>query len=352
MDENMLQKLFRRGLGFYLIVLVFLLSGCEGVTPQKYPFVFSGPIMGTSFSIKASRIPERVSIDNLQELILVRLQAINQRMSTYLKDSELSLLNTLPSTEPQIVSTELYTVLDAAQNISQLSAGAFDVTVGPLVNLWGFGPDIMLYQAPKPEAITQLLAQIGYVKLQLNKKDLTVTKTLASLSIDLSALAKGYAVDEVARVLEEQGIKDYLVEIGGEIRLKGNNLQGKKWRIAIEKPIINKRELEKVLAITGIAMATSGDYRNFFEQDGQRFSHTIDPRIGYPITHKLASVTVLAESCMLADAWATALMVLGPEEAYKMAEKQQLAVFFIIKTEQGFVDRATPLFEDYIKVKQ
>ena len=348
----MLQKLFKRGLGFCLIMLVFLLSGCEGVTPQKYPFVYSGPIMGTSFSIKASHIPEQVSIENLQELILVRLQAINQRMSTYLKDSELSLLNTLPSTEPQIISAELYTVLDAAQNISQLSAGAFDITVGPLVNLWGFGPDIMLYQAPKPEAIAQLLAQSGYVKLQLNKQDLTVTKTLAGLSMDLSALAKGYAVDEVARVLEEQGIKDYLVEIGGEIRLKGNNLQGKKWRIAIEKPTINKRELEKVLAITGIAMATSGDYRNFFEQDGQRFSHTIDPRIGYPITHKLASVTVLAETCMLADAWATALMVLGPEEAYKMAEKQQLAVFFIIKTEQGFADRATPLFTDYIKVKQ
>jgi len=308
--------------------------------------------MGTSFSIKASHIPEQISVDDLQQLILMRLQAINQRMSTYLKDSELSLLNTLSSTEPKIISAELYTVLDAAQKISQLSAGAFDITVGPLVNLWGFGPDMMLYQAPKPEAIVQLLAQSGYAKLQLNKQDLTVTKTLASLSMDLSALAKGYAVDEVARLLEEQGIKDYLVEIGGELRLKGKNLQGKKWRIAIEKPTINKRELDKVVAITDIAMATSGDYRNFFEQDGQRFSHTIDPRTGYPITHKLASVTVLTETCMLADAWATALMVLGPEAAYKIAEQQQLAVFFIIKTEQGFAERATPLFTEYTKVKQ
>jgi len=351
MDKNMLQKLFKRGLGLCL-TLVFLLSGCESITPQKYPFVYSGPIMGTSFSIKASHIPEQISVDDLQQLILMRLQAINQRMSTYLKDSELSLLNTLSSTEPKIISAELYTVLDAAQKISQLSAGAFDITVGPLVNLWGFGPDMMLYQAPKPEAIVQLLAQSGYAKLQLNKQDLTVTKTLASLSMDLSALAKGYAVDEVARLLEEQGIKDYLVEIGGELRLKGKNLQGKKWRIAIEKPTINKRELEKVVAITDIAMATSGDYRNFFEQDGQRFSHTIDPRTGYPITHKLASVTVLTETCMLADAWATALMVLGPEAAYKIAEQQQLAVFFIIKTEQGFAERATPLFTEYTKVKQ
>jgi thiamine biosynthesis lipoprotein len=351
MGQNMLQKLFKRELGFYLI-FVFLLSGCENITPQKYPFVYSGAIMGTHFSIKATHIPEQASVEKLQQLILMRLQAINQRMSTYLKDSELSLLNTLSSTEPQIISAELYKVLDTAQNISQLSGGAFDITVGPLVNLWGFGPDIMLSQAPKPEAINQLLAQTGYTKLQLHKQDLMATKELASLSMDLSALAKGYAVDEVARILEEQGIKDYLVEIGGEIRLKGNNLQGKKWRIAIEKPTINKRELEKVVAITDTAMATSGDYRNFFEQEGQRFSHTIDPRTGYPISHKLASVTVLTETCMLADAWATAFMVLGLEEAYKMAEQQQLAVFFIIKTEQGFAERATPLFTEYTKVKQ
>ena len=351
MGQNMLQKLFKRELGFYLI-FVFLLSGCENITPQKYPFVYSGAIMGTHFSIKATHIPEQASVEKLQQLILMRLQAINQRMSTYLKDSELSLLNTLSSTEPQIISAELYKVLDTAQNISQLSGRAFDITVGPLVNLWGFGPDIMLSQAPKPEAINQLLAQTGYTKLQLHKQDLMATKELASLSMDLSALAKGYAVDEVARILEEQGIKDYLVEIGGEIRLKGNNLQGKKWRIAIEKPTINKRELEKVVAITDTAMATSGDYRNFFEQEGQRFSHTIDPRTGYPISHKLASVTVLTETCMLADAWATAFMVLGLEEAYKMAEQQQLAVFFIIKTEQGFAERATPLFTEYTKVKQ
>ncbi len=347
----MLQELFKRGLSLYLM-FVFLLSGCENVTAQKYPFAYSGPIMGTSFSIKATHIPEQTSVENLQQLILKRLQAINQRMSTYIKDSELSLFNALPSTKPKIISAELYKVLDAAQNISQLSGGAFDITIGPLVNLWGFGPDIMLSQAPKSEAIKQLLEQTGYAKLQLRKQDLTAIKTLASLSIDLSALAKGYAVDEVARILEEQGIKDYLVEIGGEIRLKGNNLQGKKWRIAIEKPTINKRELEKVVAITDTAMATSGDYRNFFEQEGQRFSHTIDPRTGYPISHKLASVTVLTEACMLADAWATALMVLGPEEAYKMAEQQQLAVFFIIKTEQGFAERATPLFTEYTKVKQ
>lgn len=350
-QENMLEKTFKRGLGFYLM-LVFLLSGCENITAQKYPFIYSGPVMGTSFSIKASQLPPKTDIESLHKAVQTRLAGINQRMSTYIKDSELSLLNNLKSTEAQAVSTELATVLSEAQSISELSGGAFDITIAPLVNLWGFGPDVMLYQAPEPDAIKHVLAHTGYDKLQLDNKALTATKGLDDLSMDLSALAKGYAVDAVAEVLEEQGISDYLVEIGGEIRLKGKNLQGQKWRIAIEKPNINKRVLQKVISITDIAMATSGDYRNFFEQDGQRFSHTIDPRTGYPITHKLASVTVLAESSMLADAWATALMVLGPEAGYAVAEQQQLAVFFIIKTEQGFVEQTSPLFTKYTKVEQ
>ena len=143
-----------------------------------------------------------------------------------------------------------------------------------------------------------------------------------------------------------------MVEIGGELFLKGKNLQGENWRIAVEKPDAEKRELQRVLPISDIAMATSGDYRNFFEQDGQRFSHTIDPRTGYPIKHKLASVTVLSDTTMKADAWATTLMVLGEEEGYKIAEQQELAAYFIIKTDQGFVERETPLFSEYTKVKQ
>jgi thiamine biosynthesis lipoprotein len=346
-----MQKEFsKRGLGLVLI-LVFLLSACEKTAPKSYPFNYSGPIMGTRFSIKATQLPDGVTAEQLQGLIQARLTSINQGMSTYISDSELSLLNAIQSTEAQAVSTELFKVLAAAQEISQLSEGAFDITVGALVNLWGFGPDVMQFQAPDAQAIQQLLASSGYQQLVLDGQALVVTKKKASLSMDLSALAKGYAVDEVATVLEEQGISNYLVEIGGELHLKGVNLQGNKWRIAIEKPNSAKRELQRVLPITDIAMATSGDYRNFFEQDGQRFSHTIDPRTGYPITHKLASVTVLTDTCMYADAWATALMVLGPEAGYQKAEQQHIAALFIIKTEQGFVERATPLFLELSKVK-
>jgi len=329
--------------------LLFILPACESQVPKSYPFSYQGNSMGTSFSIKASQLPKDKTVLQVQQLIKRRLSDINQAMSTYIEESELSQLNNKHSIQAQTVSPELFKVLQTAEKISQLSKGAFDITVAPLVNLWGFGPDVMLYQAPKLEKISALLAQSGYQKLHLNAEQNTVQKQVPELSMDLSALAKGYAVDEVALVLEQQGIKDYLVEIGGEIRLKGLNLQANKWRIAIEKPNIHQRELQKVLPISNIALATSGDYRNFFEQDGQRFSHTIDPRTGSPITHKLASVTVLHEWSMYADAWATALMVLGEDLGYKIAEEQKLAAFFIIKTEQGFAERATPLFTDYIK---
>ena len=308
--------------------------------------------MGTSFSVKASQLPEGFKVSRLEKLINRRLDEIDQRMSTFISDSEVSLINSSRNTGATFINPELEKVLLVAQEISVLTEGAFDITVGPLVNLWGFGPDKTNNQAPKAEAIQQALKSVGYQKLVINTRVVTLRKTLPSIAIDLSALAKGYAVDEVAEVLDQQGITDYLVEIGGELHLKGKNLQGENWRIAVEKPNEEKRELQTVLSLTDIAMATSGDYRNYFEQDGQRFAHTLDPRTGYPITHKLASVTVLSDTTMKADAWATALMVLGPEQGYNIAEQQNLAVLFIIKTDQGFIERETPLFSEQTKVEQ
>jgi len=342
----------KRGLSLILI-LVFLLPGCANkISEEKYPFSFSGSTMGTSFSIKASELPEGVKPYRLEMLINAKLKKINQSMSTYLKDSEISQINSSLSQEIRFISPGLYKVITTAEEISRLSGGAFDITVGPLVNLWGFGPDKMVDQAPKDEVIQQALNQVGYEKLILTSRLITLSKTSPEIYIDLSSLAKGYAVDEIANILEKQGISNYMVEIGGELYLKGKNLQGKNWRIALEKPNSGTRELQRVLNITDIAMATSGDYRNFFEQDGKRFSHTIDPRTGYPITHKLVSVTVLSDTTMKADAWATAFMVLGEEEGYKLAVQQEMAVLFISKTEQGFVEQATPLFSEQTKVKQ
>lgn len=348
----MKKMISKRGLSLSLI-LVFLLSGCANNSSiEKYPFNFSGLTMGTSFSVKVSQLPEGVKIYRLETLIKNRLDEINQRMSTYISDSEVVLINSSTNTGATFITPELEKVLIQAHKISELSNGAFDITVAPLVNLWGFGSDKTENQTPKAEEIRQVLKSVGYQKLVINTRVVTLAKTLPDVAIDLSALAKGYAVDEVAKVLDKQGITDYMVEIGGELYLKGKNLEGENWRIAIEKPNVAKRELQRVLPITEIAMATSGDYRNFFEQDGKRFSHMIDPRTGYPITHKLTSVTVLSDTAMKADAWATALMVLGEEEGYKIAEQQQLAAFFIVKTDQGFVEKETSVFSEQTKVEQ
>lgn len=348
----MLNRISKRGLGLILI-LVFLLSGCAiNNSAEKYPFSYSGPVMGTSFSIKASKIPEGVRAYSIELLIKRRLDNINQVMSTYVEDSELSILNNSESISSEFISPDLFKVISAAQEVSRLSDGALDITVGPLVNLWGFGPDKTNNATPSDQDIQQLLSKVGYKNIVLAKRLYSLKKKKSGITIDLSSLAKGYAVDEVAKILSQKGFTDYMVEIGGELQLKGKNLQGQKWRIAVEKPNADTRELQRVLSLTDTAMATSGDYRNFFEQDGQRFSHTIDPRTGYPITHKLASVTVLSDTTMNADAWATALMVLGPDEGYKIAEQQKLAVFLIIKTDQGFTARETPLFTEQTKVKQ
>lgn len=348
-----MQNIFSKRSFSLTLVFVFLLSGCANNNSiEKYPFDYSGPIMGTSFSVKASTLPEGVGVNSIKFLIKERLEKVNQVMSTYLEDSELSKINHSSNIGAQFISPELFKVITAAKEVSRLSEGAFDMTVAPLVNLWGFGPDKMQSQAPAAKDIKKALTFVGYEKILLASRLMTLSKALEGVSIDLSSIAKGYAVDEVANLLEKQGITNYMVEVGGELYLKGKNLQGKNWRIAIEKPNAGKRELQRILPITNIAMATSGDYRNFFEENGQRFSHTIDPRTGYPITHKLASVTVLSDTTMNADAWATALMVLGPEKGYKIAEQQKLAVLFIIKTEQGFVEQATSLFSDYTKEKQ
>jgi len=323
---------FHLSVVWLLAVSLLSLTACDTVnTNESYQFSYSGMTMGTRFNIKVPILPEGVDTDKLKKQVQQCLHEIDARMSTYLEDSELSEFNQNVSTDWQPVSRALYDVLNEAQRISRLSDGAFDITVGPLVNLWGFGPDPMVFEPPADSAIQALLEQTGYHYLKLKEKPLSVRKENPELYLDLSALAKGYAVDRVAGLLEEQGISDFLVEIGGELSLRGHNIQRQPWRIAIEKPAADKRMIQRVLSITNIAIATSGDYRNFFETGGIRFSHTIDPRTGRPIRHKLASVTVLRETTMEADALATALMVLGPDDGFRLAEQEQIAALFIIK---------------------
>lgn len=306
--------------------------------------------MGTSYNIKASKLPDSLTSKEINSQVKALLEKVNGQMSTYQKDSELSLLNQNTSIDWIPVSAELYAVINEALKISRLSNGLFDVTVGPLVNLWGFGPDEMTLSPPDEAVIKDRLNQIGYKRLTLKDDGLFAKKDVPGLYVDLSGIAKGYGVDQVGLLLERLGIMDYMVEIGGEIRVKGKNNKGHPWQIAIEKPTVEKRMIEKVLAITDTGMATSGDYRNYFEVDGVRFSHTIDPRTGRPINHKLASVTVLSETSMEADGLATAFMVMGPDEGYKFAEQNHIAAFFIIKSDKGFDEKMSTAFAQSTKV--
>lgn len=324
------------------LLLAFLfISGCSQKEPQV--FALAGKTMGTTYSVKWVAEDDANTTD-LQAALDKELDAVNQAMSTYLPDSELSRFNQLPPDSEIEASEALHYVLSVAQEISRKSQGAFDITVGPLVNLWGFGPRGRVLSAPDPDKIDRLRARVGYQKLSISSKGTQVRKD-ADLYVDLSSIAKGYGVDAMAAVLEARGINNYLVEIGGELRTKGQKPQGRSWQIAIESPLADgSRQVQKVVSLDDIAVATSGDYRNYFEENGVRYSHTIDPATGSPIDHRLASVTVLRPTCTEADGLATALMVMGEESAYQFALDQQLDILLIIKTEQGFIEKMTPGF--------
>lgn len=271
---------------------------------------------------------------------------INKSMSTYDKNSELSVINQTFNSDWQDISVDLYRVLMMAMQVNVQSLGAFDVTVGPLVNVWGFGPVKSTDEAPKDKVVENALKQVGAGAINLRQRDESYQLKLKHPRyIDLSAIAKGYAVDVLGRYLQMQRIDNYLVEIGGEILTHGTKPGGQSWRVAIEAPNDQGRSAQLILPLDNLGLATSGDYRNFFQQDGRRYSHTLDGRTGYPVQHGLASVSVLHSSVAMADAWATALTVLGAKEGLRLANEYDLAAFFIQRTESGFEQYSSRQFE-------
>jgi thiamine biosynthesis lipoprotein len=236
-------------------------------------------------------------------------------------------------------------LVELAQSISALSDGAFDVTVGPLVNLWGFGPETQPFRIPEAQAIVDARERVGYRKLHCRPQPPALRKDQPDLYVDLSGIAKGYGVDRIADILEQAGVAAYLAEIGGELRAKGTKPGDKPWRIAIERPSADSREVYRIVPLKDAAMATSGDYRNFYEHDGRVYSHTIDPSTGRPVEHLLASVTVITEDCATADGLATALLVLGPERGVELAESLGLAAFFVSRINGEYTHRATSAFD-------
>ncbi len=330
-----------------LLLAVFTFSACNNSQQHKTTLI-GGETMGTSWSVKITDLPHDVDAATLQLEFESELQAINASMSTYIEDSEISRINKLPANKAFDLSDQLLTVLSEAQRISLLSDGAFDITIGPLVNLWGFGPTSGTDSPPDDKTISDYLIHTGFNKLTLDVKTNTVLKRDPALYLDLSAIAKGFAVDRLSEILDQRDISDYMIEIGGELKLRGINSRGEPWVIAVEEPNPNARSALSIVQPGRAAIATSGDYRNYFEHEGLRYSHTIDPRTGKPIAHQLASVSVIHQQCTTADALATALMVLGPELGLETAEKNNLAAFFVVKTTEGFATVFTEQFKPYL----
>ncbi len=343
----------RRLLNIHLTVfsLSLLIIACSASEKISKVIQIHGKTMGTTYSVVVpnsnlhfDKASLSVRIDNI-------LTQIIEHMSTYIKDSSLSKFNQSLSTDWIEMPVDVIDLVNRAADISEKTDGAYDITIAPVVNLWGFGPLPRSPDAiPSEDQIKNAMSQVGYQKLQNQPNSLK--KDDKNLAIDLSSIAKGYAVDSIGEAFESQGIRDYLVEIGGELRTRGNNPRGEPWRIGIVNPSsVNKNSsemdapLKQAIRLKNNHIATSGDYRNYFEKDGIRYSHTIDARTGKPISHHLASVTVAHASTAAADAWATALMVLGEKAGYDKAIEQNISAYFVYREEQNYNTKYTPGFK-------
>jgi len=331
-----------------LLIIVFVTAGCTKKHLPAEIKSITGKTMGTTFSIKIVD-DKKFSFDykSLESEINEMLKEINRQMSTYIKDSEISQFNRYDSTGWFNISYDFASLINTALEVSSLSAGAFDITVGPLVNLWSFGPETKKPEVPGVKELLEAKSKTGYKFIEVRVDTPVVKKDKPEVYLDMSAIAKGYAVDKVAELLSSKKIRNYMVEIGGEVRTAGKNNKDKSWKIGIETPD-SPTNIQKVISISDYSIATSGDYNNYFEENGIRYSHTIDPRTGMPITHKLASVTVIHTSCTLADAFATAINVMGPTAGYEFALKENLIIYIIVRHETGFIEKTTSQFTEFL----
>lgn len=310
-------------------------AGC-GLTDTPDKTIIRGTTMGTYYAVTYIAGVETPSENEVRRRIEERFTQINKRMSTYDESSELSRFNNSRTiNKPFPVSHDVIEVVQEAKRLHNLTNGALDVTVGPLVNLWGFGPDGRPSRIPSREAVEKAKESCGIDNLLV--KDDALIKKIPDLYVDLSSIAKGFGVDAIAELLESLDVERYLVDVGGEVRGHGAGTRGGPWRVAVERPVPHgDAAMDRVIHLVDTSVATSGDYRNYYEENGRRYSHTIDPHTGRPIRHNLASVTVMNESCMTADGLATGLDVMGPRKALELADEENLPVVVIVKEGNSF----------------
>ncbi|MFK0569926.1 FAD:protein FMN transferase [Endozoicomonas sp.] len=357
-----------------LLVLVAVVFLVLSTRPRLYSF--QGQIMGTTYNVSYAADLFSHPVKDISRVVHDALADVDQRMSTYKTDSELMQFNRAPVGQPFRMSQDIVQLVLDAEAISEMSDGAYDITVGPLVNLWGFGPTQWATakegqenddshervnapefvnwiesqypgHIPDEKAINEARANVGYQSLKANSADSTLTRKKA-LFVDLSSIAKGYGVDQAAAVLRAQGVDDFMVEVGGEVSVQGIKPNGQPWRLAVIGPEMGKNGVSALVEPLDKALATSGDYLNFFEVDGKRYSHTINPVTGWPEAKRVAEVAVIAETTAQADALATMFMVLGDEKGLELANRLGIAARFAYYTDEGFETVTSEAFKPYL----
>lgn len=329
------------------LAATLFLSACH--EPDEQVMVLQGKTMGTIWRVSMAGVDKQREAA-LQQAIQQRLDSDDRQLSTWKTDSMLSRFNQYRGTNPQPVSADMADIITVALRIGAQTNGAMDITVGPLVNLWGFGPTKQPSHIPSNAEIAAAKAQTGLQHLQVIQRwdGQWLQKDLPTLYVDLSTVGEGFATDHLARLMEQQGINNYLVSVGGAVLTRGCNAEGKTWRVAIQKPTDRENAVQAIVDLQGHGISTSGSYRNYYELDGKRISHVIDPTTGAPIQHKLVSATVIATTALEADGWDTGLMVLGTEKAKALAIREKLAVYLVSNEGGSFTHWMSPQFSAFL----
>ncbi|MDM7858626.1 FAD:protein FMN transferase [Thiopseudomonas acetoxidans] len=327
--------------GASLASISIALSGCQ---PAERVEVLTGPTMGSTYTIKYVSNSGTPAADAAGVAVQAILDEVDRQMSTYRLDSDLSKFNQLPAGSCAVMPRPVLELISYTNELSELSDGQFDITIEPLLNAWGFGPNSRGKRIPTEEEINEAKHGMGYQYLSIKGNELCKER---DLKLDLNSIAAGYTVDRIGKRFEELGISSYLIEVTGEIIAKGKKHDGSPWRIAIEQPVDNgERVVQRILELDGWGVNTSGDYRNYFEEDGIRFSHTLNPKTGVPVAHNLAAVTVIDRSALVADALGTVLLVLGLDEGMEFSKQHDVAALFVVREGDTFVTYTSPKFTE------
>lgn len=326
----------------FLFILMLLTACHQGPTLER----FGGPTMGSSYSIQYVREPGGPAPAQVQAAVETILHEVDRHYSTYRGDSTVSQFNQLPANRCLTLPADMLALITLGQHLAEQSNGAFDLTVEPLLDLWGFGPQARHEQVPDPQELAQAHQRVGYQHLRIEGQALCKD---APVQLDFNSIAAGHAVDLIAERLRAMGVVSFVAEVTGELKAIGRKPDGSPWRIALELPREDRQIARQIFPVNGLGVSTSGDYRHYFEENGRRYSHTFDARLGRPVAHDLAAVTVLDASALLADGYSTLLLILGPERGWDFAVAHDLAAVLVTRAEGGFVSRPTPAFERAVK---